>query len=411
MRILIVTDSYPPELRSAAQLMADLAEGLYERGHSVTVATTVPAYNLASETNAESVPGEETVKGVNVFRIATLPHHRVNYIFRGISQILLPSIFGRSVKKKIKSPFDIVFVHSPPLPLALAASNLARHYHARLVANIQDIFPQNGMDLVSFWQKPLIWIFFKPMEWLVYRNADLIVVPSGSHARYLEEKRGVPSDKLRVVPHWIDVKQFDAAKRTGKFRKEWGLEGKFVFVFGGVLGPSQSLEILLRIAEKLREYEDIVFLFVGDGGAKARLEKMASDKKLTNVIFKSWVKSEEFPNLLKDFDVGFLSLTSKNTTPAVPAKLMSYMAAGIPVLAFLHKESDGLKIVEDAQCGLAAVSDDEEKAFELTKKIYTEKEKLSSYGENGQKHVLKHFTKEICISTLERIFLNQDTNQ
>ena len=229
MKILIVTDSYPPEVRSAAQLMADLAEGLRARNHAVTVATTVPGYNLSPGTDAKTILHDETVNGIRIVRIATLPHHRVPYIFRGINQLFLPRFFTRAAEKIISGTFDVVIVHSPPLPLALAAAKLARHYHAKFVPNIHDIFPQNGIDLVVWWQKPLIRLFFGPMERKVYRLADLIVVPSENHARYLEGKRGVPAEKLRVIPHWIDTAPFDAAPETGKFRRQWGLEGGFIF--------------------------------------------------------------------------------------------------------------------------------------------------------------------------------------
>jgi glycosyltransferase involved in cell wall biosynthesis len=91
------------------------------------------------------------------------------------------------------------------------------------------------------------------MEWFVYRRADLIVVPSKNHASYLEEKRFVPKVKLRFIPHWINTAFFDTRCPTGKFRKMWELEGKFVFLFAGVLGPSQRLDIVLDVAEEFQK--------------------------------------------------------------------------------------------------------------------------------------------------------------
>ncbi len=167
------------------------------------------------------------------------------YIFRGINQLFLPRFFTRAVLKLLPGPFDVVIVHRPPLPLALAAA-LAELW--REIIPTSTIFPQNGIDLVVSWQKPLIQFFFGPMERKVYRLADLIVVPSENHAHYLERKRGVPEKKLRVVPHWIDTALFDAAPEMGKFRRQWGLEGKFAFFFGGVLGPSQGLDMVLDAA-------------------------------------------------------------------------------------------------------------------------------------------------------------------
>ena len=132
----------------------------------------------------------------------------------------------------------------------------------------------------------------------------------------------MPSGKTQVVYHWIDSEPFLRAKRTGRFRKLYGLENKFIFLFGGVLGPSQGIDLFIRIANKIRNSnKDIVFLFAGDGSAKEKLMKMAEELKLENVVFKPFVSLEEYPELVKDCDVGIVCLNARNTTPAVPAKI------------------------------------------------------------------------------------------
>jgi colanic acid biosynthesis glycosyl transferase WcaI len=402
--ILIITDSYPPEIRSAAQLMKDLADGLHKKSHSVWVATSYPKYNLA---DFEKVVWSEMTdeNGVKVLRIKTLPHHKVNFIIRGIAQLLLPYIFFRKIKKNIKEKIDTVIVHSPPLPLTITAYKVKKIYGAKYILNLHDIFPQNALDLgiLKKWKHwPVIWIF-ELMERTAYKNADLIVVPSNKHKKFIEEKRNVPKEKTRVVYHWIDSEPFLKAKKTGRFRKLYGLENKFIFLFGGVLGPSQGLDLFIRIADKIRNNQDIVFLFVGDGSEKERLMKMSEDLNLKNVVFKPFVSLEEYPELVKDCDVGIISLTAQNTTPAVPAKILGYMAAAIPVVAFLHKESEGLLIIKEAKCGYGTVSGDEEKALEIVLKIYNEKEKLKEYGENGLQYLLKNMEKRVCVDKFESL--------
>lgn len=402
MRILVITDAYPPETRSSSQLMGELAEGLQERGHEVFVVTSVPAEpNLPKGIKAEAGVAKEN--GVTVIRTKVLPHHNVNFILKGISWLALPYLFFLQVRKHVEGKLDIAWVHSPPLPLTIAANLVKKFCGAKFFLNLQDFFPQNAVDLGVLKNRLLV-RFFEWMERKAYRDADVIVTPSIAHRDFAHKERGVPMGKINVVPHWIDLKSFEAAKRTGKFRKMYGLEEKFIFVFGGILGPSQGLDIFIRIAEKLKKYKDLCFLFVGEGSEKERLINLTKSLGLNNVVFKPFVSKEEYPWLLKDADVGILSLTSANTTPAVPAKLMGYLAAGLPVLAFLHKESDGIRIVNDAECGLAAVSDDEENMARLTEKIYLEKEKLKIYGENGFKYALAHFTKDVCLDKLEKLF-------
>lgn len=400
--ILIITDSYPPEIRSAAQLMKDLADGLHSRGHNIWVATSYPKYNLATSENIVW-PKITDENGIKVLRINTLPHHKVNFIIRGIAQLLMPYIFFREIKKNIKEKIDITIVHSPPLPLTIVASKIKRFYKAKYILNLHDIFPQNAIDLRILKNKFLI-KFFERMENKAYQDSDLIVVPSDAHKRFIEEKRSVPRQKVHVIYHWIDTGPFLQLRKTGKFRKLYNLEDKFVFLFGGVLGFSQGLDLLIKIANRVKENEDIVFLLVGDGSAKEELVKMTKTLKLKNIIFKPFVSLEEYPELVKDCDVGVVCLANKNTTPAVPAKILSYITAAIPVVAFLHKESDGFKIIQEAKCGYVVKGDDLNKAVEVVEKIYNEKDRLKELGDNGFRYALNNFAIDICLDKLEKLF-------
>jgi len=399
--ILIIADSYPPEIRSAAQLMKDLADGLNRRGYNIWVATSYPKYNLVTSENIVW-PKIADENGVKVLRIKTLPHHKVNFIIRGMAQLLMPYIFFREIRRSIKEKIDITIVHSPPLPLTITASKIKIFYKAKYILNLHDIFPQNAIDLGVLKNK-LIIKFFERMERNTYQNSDLIVVPSNSHKQFLEEKRNVSKQKVRVIHHWIDTGPFLQLKKTGKFRKLYNLEDKLVFLFGGVIGPSQGLGLLIKIANRVKENEDMVFLLVGDGSAKESLIKMTKKLKLNNIIFKPFVSLEEYPELVKDCDIGVICLTEKNTTPAVPAKILGYMATAIPVVAFLHKESDGCEIVQEAKCGYTVRAGDLDKAVEVVKKIYKEKDKLKELGDNGFEYALNNFAIDVCLNKLEEL--------
>ena len=169
MHILIITDSYPPELRSSSGLMAELAEGLSAKGHEVTVATTFPGYNLAEGTEKREIPPEEIRNGVRVLRVEVPSHHKVPNIIRGINQVFfLPPIFMRGVQRLVAGPFDAVIVHSPPLPLALAAAKLAkvqylvtgntRHFTASRVREFLSIPIVTPAEFLAafraFWERP-----------------------------------------------------------------------------------------------------------------------------------------------------------------------------------------------------------------------------------------------------------------
>lgn len=401
MNVLIITDSYPPEIRSASHLMKELAEGLRERGFYVTVATSYPQYNLTEEQKKQSYPEFVEEDGIKVLRIKTLPHHKVNFIIRGISQLTMPYIFERMIKKHV-GKVDIILIYSPPLPLASLGARLKRFYNAKFILNVQDIFPQNAIDL-GILKNSLLIKFFQNMERKAYEKADLIFVHSEGNLEFLKQKHNDLSDKFIVLHNWVDTKEFVSVEKTGKFRGLYNLHNKFIILFAGVMGPSQGLDFVIDVAERVMDLEDLIFLFVGDGMEKEKLQNLAKKKNLKNVVFKPFVSKEEYPYLVKDCDVGLISLTNKNKTPVVPGKILGYMAAGIPVLAFLNRESDGHFIIKDANCGVSCEHGDLIEAEKLVREIYKNKA-LLQVGKNGYEYVRKHFDREVIINKLIEYF-------
>lgn len=398
MKVVLITDSYPPEVRSASHLMEELAEGLKERGFDVTVVTTYPQYNLTEEKKNIDYPEFTTENGIKVIRVKTLPHHKVNFIIRGISQISMPYIFQNKIKKYINK-IDTIVVYSPPLPLALLGAKLKKVFNAKCLLNVQDIFPQNAIDL-GVLRNPLIIRFFKNMERNAYMNADLIFVHSEGNLEFLKRNHPDIAKKLIVLHNWINTKEFDGVYRTNKYRKLYNLMDKFIILFAGVMGPSQGLDFIIELAHKVRDLKDVVFLFVGDGMEKPKLEDLVRNKNLNNVIFKSFVSKDEYPYLVKDCDVGLVSLSNKNRTPVVPGKILGYMAAKLPVIAFLNQESDGHNIIKKANCGFSCIHGDIQKAEEIVRKIHRNKNDLIRYGENGYNYLVNNFDREICIQKL-----------
>lgn len=401
MKILLITDSYPPEIRSASHLMQELAEGLRERGFEVYVATSYPKYNLTEEQKNKVYNEFEEEKGVKIIRIKTLPHHKVNFIIRGISQLSMPYIFENKIKKYIKST-DIIIVYSPPLTLATLGRKLSKFYNAKFILNVQDIFPQNAIDL-GVLKNPMLIKLFQNIERKAYQSANLIFVHSEGNLEFLKNAHPEFKDKFTVLHNWIDTNEFDGINKTGYFRDKYNLKNKFIILFAGVIGPSQGLDFVLDVAKAVEEIENLVFLIVGDGMERKKLEEIAKSKNIKNVIFKDFVSKEKYPELVKDSDVGLVSLTSKNKTPVVPGKILGYMAAGIPILAFLNKESDGHYIIKDANCGYSCVYGDLNNAIKIVKELYYSKS-ISLLGLNGNIYVKKHFDKNICIDILIKNF-------
>ena len=402
MNILIVTDAYPPELRSSAQLMRELAVSLKKQGHNVVAVTSQPKDAVLKET-PQGISKED---GVHVIRVNTIPHHNVPFFVKGLSWLLMPRIFWGAVKKHC-SHIDAVIVHSPPLPLSYVAKRAKKEYGAKYILNVQDIFPQNAIDL-GILKNGFIAKFFERMEKKAYRECDQIVTPSNEHKNYLVGSRSVPKEKIDVIYHWVDTKPFEEAENTGKFRKQWGLEKRFIIFFGGVMGPSQGLDILLRIGKKIgKRHPEIAFLVCGDGSEKQRLLEQKDREGVRNVFFKDWVSKEDYRNLLKEVDLGLICLTAKNTTPAVPAKLTGYLASGLPALGLLHAKSEAHQIIDEAHCGASAIYEDEETCLETISWFYKNREHLPAYGANALHYAKEHLAADKLVQVWEEVLEKQ----
>ncbi len=406
--VMLISDSYPPEVRSASHLMQELAFGLRDRGFNVFIATSYPKYNL-SEKDKDKVYKEFSEEdGIKVIRIKTLPHHKVNFIIRGIAQLTMPYIFLKKILKYVKGVqsevekverVDAVIVYSPPLPLAIVGKKIKKIFGTKFLLNVQDLFPQNAIDL-GVLTNPLLIKFFEQMEKKAYQNADVLTFHSEGNLSFVSKKYKDFINKFKILHNWIDVNEFEGVSRTNKFRNKYGLENKFILLFAGVMGPSQGLEFVLNLAQKVQDLKEVIFLFVGDGMEKERLEKFTKESGLKNVVFKPFVSKSEYPELVKDCDIGLVSLTYKNKTPVVPGKILGYMAAGIPVLAFLNQESDGHKIIREAQCGYSSIWGKIDEAEKLLRKLYSEKNGLNELGNNGFRYVKQNFGKEKIIDIM-----------
>ena len=403
MNILIVTDSYPPEIRSASDLMLELAEELSNRCHKITVITNWPKYNLDRDVIPRNISEKEIEDKVTVIRIKTLPHHNVNYLFRGIAELYLPikflwKLYWHNVQA------DAIVVYSPPLSLSLVGS-LFWSKSTRLLLNVQDLFPQNAIDLKILkhsWQIK----FFRALESFAYRAADVVTVHSEGNKKTVLEHHPNLGNKLEILYNWVDLNHHANEKFKVDFRKKWKIQQRYVAVFAGVIGPSQNLDLILYIAEQMLDQSQLLFLIVGDGKEKEKLIKLSREKSLRNVRFEGFVSRESYPDLLKACDIGLVCLSSKNKTPVVPGKILGYMAAGLPIAAFLQSSSDGHGLVSSAQCGFSTDSADKDACVQTMRNLMLLRDSFPEMGKNGKNYAKKKFSKEVCVSRLESILFD-----
>lgn len=404
MHLVLVAICYPPEIRSISIMLRELAEDLVRRGHRVTVLAPWPRYHLSAEARMRRFEPVMVEGGVRVIRMRTLPAHGIAYLLRGIAHLDLPRRYLRAYRAHIRERVDAVVSYVSPLPLALVGAAIAREHRCPHLLNVQDIFPQNAIDLGIMRNRALI-AYFERMERHAYASADAITTHTEGSRRFLIERKGVPTSKVAVVSNWIDLDAWDGVRSDGRFRKRYHLDGKFVIGFPGILGPAQALDAVLDLAKRVMDLRDVRFLLVGDGTEKVRAQQRVRMEGITNVQFEDFVDPSEYPALVKEFDVGLLCLNATYTTSMVPGKCTGFLAAGIPIIALLNTGNDGFNIIRDAGCGYACRSDDLVEAERLVRKLVQERGRLPVLGRSGRIYATAHYGKRACIDQLEQLLV------
>ncbi len=387
--IAILCDSYPPEVRSAATLMGEVARGLRDRGWEVTVLTIGPGRGPAN--------GD----GVHVVRVPSLPLHDVPAWRKGLAWLALPAVVAGAGALLVRRP-DVLWVYSPPLTFGLAAAVLKRRFRCRLVLHVQDLFPDNAVDL-GLLRDPVLTRSWRLVEDVCYRAADRVVVHSAGHVPWLRRHAAFAGrpDAIAVVPNFVDVEGVQAAPPDADLKPRIGLQGRFVFVFGGVMGFAQDLDTVVEAARLLGDRPDLAFLLVGDGVAREAAQRRAAGLRL--VVFHDWVPPREFARWLRACDAGLVTLRPEMTTPVVPSKTLTFLAAGLPVVAAVPRTSDTRDLVLQARCGVWVPAGDARALAAACATLASDPASARAMGERGLAACRDGFSREAGLDGVCRV--------
>lgn len=403
MRILILSQYYAPEPLPKAQ---ELAEGLRDRGHEVTVLTGFPNYPSGT-----LYPGYrirpwtvEAAQGLKIIRLPLFPDHsksRIRRIANYVSFALAASILGPFLCGKT----DAMFVIHPPLTIGVAAWMLSGVRRTPFVYGVADLWPDTVVASGMLRSPGLIGVL-RRLEKFIYGRAQAVAPVSPGMAVRLAG-RGVPEHKIRVIPDWADERVYGPQSPDPALATRLGMSGKFNVVFAGQLGLAQKLDTLLQAAQILRPHTDIQFVIVGDGVERVRLQQEAETRHLTNVRFVGRVPSGEMPSIYALADVLLAHLSAHPIFEiSIPAKTYAYMACGKPVL--MAAEGDAAEVIRSSGGGLTCPPENPEALAKTVERFFrmrpADREAL---GRRGRDCFLSRFSRSVvlrqCESLLESI--------
>ena len=217
--------------------------------------------------------------------------------------------------------------------------------------------------------------------------------------------KGADPARVTVVPNWVDTVHIQPGERMNGFRREHGLDDAFVVSFAGVLGYSQDLDVVLDAAELLRHRSDIVWLIVGDGVEKPRLEARQRQMDLANVRFLPMQPRERYPEVLHASDISLATLRADVKTPVVPSKILSIMAAARPVVAAMDLGGDAPMLIERAQCGICLPPGDSQALADTVAELAADSSLREGLGQNGRSFAEEHLSLQVCVDQYEELLI------
>jgi len=232
------------------------------------------------------------------------------------------------------------------------------------------------------------------LEKYLYRAADKIIVLAEGSKNYLKEKWGINESKIIYLPNGVHLNNFSYEENRDVLRKQYNFT-KFTLIYTGAHGPANSLDAILRAADRLRENKNIEIALVGDGILKERLIKQAKEMKLNNVRFFEPVPKNEISGILTAADAAIITLQKVKVFSyrVSPNKLFDYMAARKPVICAVEGEMS--EKVENIGCGISVIPEDENlMANAIIRLVNLSKDELKKMGDNGYKEIREHYSRE-----------------
>jgi colanic acid biosynthesis glycosyl transferase WcaI len=350
MRILILSINYWPEEAGIGAFSTSRAEHLASAGHDVTVCTTFPYYPDWKVPAAYKgrMLANEVRNGVRILRSYAYVPNPVSSLKRVVHEAsFVASSLLRAVV--LKGP-EVLLVVSPPLGLGMSAILLSKLWRIPYVFDVEDLQPDAAAELgmLPGWALRLMY----RVEAAAYRNAALVsTLTKGMRERIIG--KGVAEEKVILFEPRANESLFDISPGEGEsFRQQHGLEGRFIVSHSGNLGVKQGLDVILDAAAMSRGDESVLFLLVGNGAAKEKLERRAAELELKNVRFLPLLDAQDYRGLLAASDITLVTQRGSVSDVVFPSKAVTYLSAGCPVVASVKASSEVARTITESGAGL-----------------------------------------------------------
>lgn len=348
MRLLFLSDNFPPEVNAPATRTYEHCLRWVEKGIDVTVITCQPNFPKGKiyEGYKNKLYKKEVINGITVIRVWSFIAPNSGFFKRIIdflSYAIMAFIVGLFQK------FDIIVGTSPQFFTAISARLLSFFRRRPWVMEVRDLWPESIAAVGALRKSSLVYRILSRIERHLYKNADLIIPVTHAFKKYMVGL-GIESTKIHVITNGVDRSKFLPGEKDKDLLNQLGIDGKFVIGYIGTHGMAHALDFIVDTAAKVDD-ERVHFILQGDGSEKAKLQQKAKDLNLQNLSFLPFVAKAEIRKYISVLDVALVNLKKSDTFKTViPSKIFENASMQKPLLYGVEGESK--EIVEKYRAGV-----------------------------------------------------------
>lgn len=417
-RLLIYAHYYIPDTASTGQILRELAEGMLDK-FDITVICVVPSYlGTIEEKYRTHKFYKERINGVNILRVRVPEFQKTNKISR--VKNILSYFFGSMIATFKIGKMDYVFsISQPPILGGLLGVWGKWVKHAKFIYNIQDFNPEQTMA-VGYTKSKFITDAMMWFDKFSCKRSNLIITVGRDLVETVENRfKGKKVPKTVMINNWIDEKEIypleEDETKVLEFKKNYGLDGKFVIMYSGNIGLYYDLEKLTKVLKKFRKgytlkgmYEEgprtadgreVVFAFVGAGSVLDKLVLYSKKHHFENIVFIPYQDKNDLIYSLNAGDVHWCVNAKGIKGVSCPSKAYGIMAAGKPMIGVLESGTEVRGLIEECNCGKCCEPGDYIEVADIIR-WYIENAnsgEVKEMGANGRKHLEEKLTRDVSV--------------
>jgi glycosyltransferase involved in cell wall biosynthesis len=401
MKILFITDNFPPETNAPATRTYEHCREWADKGVEVTILTCVPNFPQGKvyEGYKNRLYQIETIDGIKVIRIWSYITKNKGFIKRTLDYL---SFGFSSFIAGLFLKYDIIIATSPQFFTTWSAWGLSKIKRKPWIFELRDIWPESIKTVGAMKEGKIIKILEK-IELGLYKDCAKVICVTESFKENLIA-RGIKNNKIEIITNGSNLELFYPREKDSALLKELNLQDKFVVGYIGTHGLAHSLDFIIKTIKNIRD-KDIHFLFIGDGAMKEEIVNIAQKLNLTNVTFLDPIKKDDVPKYLSVCDISLAPLKKSDTFKTViPSKIFEASAMQKPTL--LGVEGEAKRIIEKYNAGVCFEPENEE---DFIKKLYILKDEKNydSYKQGckklAQDYDRKYLAQKMLIEVIKSV--------